>query len=157
MVYGQCLFEALDGIEVAPLDPNDPFTYHVDSVLVKPIGTRRWRYVRTDDDSYGKHSPKEEELRNVSVGWLDALPEGVDIGNYVFAFEEVNYTGLHPTLEWAQIEYDLVKYIGGGYDLSSLRSVGELCLKGPAVMKGYLGNEAATNATMVDDGCMCAY
>ncbi|GKD05327.1 hypothetical protein Tco_1180301 [Tanacetum coccineum] len=31
MVYGQCLFEALDGIEVAPLDPNDPFTYHVDS------------------------------------------------------------------------------------------------------------------------------
>ncbi|GKF08432.1 hypothetical protein Tco_0042656 [Tanacetum coccineum] len=26
---GQCLFEALDGIEVAPLDPNGPFRYHV--------------------------------------------------------------------------------------------------------------------------------
>ncbi|GJY55642.1 hypothetical protein Tco_0454757 [Tanacetum coccineum] len=26
---GQCLFEALDGIEVAPLDPNGPFRYHI--------------------------------------------------------------------------------------------------------------------------------
>ena len=31
-------------------------------------------------------------------------------------------------------------------------SEGELWLKGPAVMKGYLGNMAATNATVVEDG-----
>ena len=29
---------------------------------------------------------------------------------------------------------------------------GELCFKGPAVMKGYIGNQAATKQTIDDDG-----
>ncbi|GKC56794.1 eukaryotic peptide chain release factor GTP-binding subunit ERF3A isoform X1, partial [Tanacetum coccineum] len=217
MVYGQCLFEALDGIEVAPLDPNDPFTYHMpimdkvkelgtvfmgkvesgsvhedDNLLVMPNKVRVLA-IYCDEARVRSAGPGEnlrvrvsgievEDLRS-GLCWMDALPEGVDIGNYVFAFEflillrwsllssnpltillpeEVNYTGLHPTLEWAQIEYDLVKYIGdsvrnirGEADFF-VSSEGELCLKGPAVMNGYLGNEAAMNATMVD-GCMCAY
>ncbi|GJW19079.1 dolichyl-diphosphooligosaccharide--protein glycosyltransferase subunit 2-like protein [Tanacetum coccineum] len=45
----------------------------------------------SDDDDPMKQSHKEEELRNVSVGWMDALPEGVDIGNYVFAFEVLHF------------------------------------------------------------------
>ncbi|GJS65438.1 hypothetical protein Tco_0680002 [Tanacetum coccineum] len=58
---GQCLSEALDGIEVAPLNPNGPFSEPLEQDMA----------ICLDEDDLIKQIHKEKELRNVNAGDLD--------------------------------------------------------------------------------------
>lgn len=48
-----------------------------------------------------------------------------------------------------------VKVVGGDGKALPLGQVGELCVRGPQIVRGYLGNPEATSAAITPDGWLC--
>ncbi|GKF22085.1 eukaryotic peptide chain release factor GTP-binding subunit ERF3A, partial [Tanacetum coccineum] len=100
-----------------------------DNLLVRVLATyydeARVRSARPGENLRVRVSGIEvEDIRSgfvlSSIGWMDALPEGVDIGNYVFAFEVLYFypklIPFHPGLK--------SKYATGGRTNMSVHVTG---------------------------------